>query len=96
MIFEGSRYEHSDVVRVVAADGVARQTVIPTDNISGTSFQFSYYTVQDGDRMDVLAQRFLGDPELWWVIADHNPEKMFYDYLAVGSVLRIPSGLGTG
>lgn len=96
MIFEGSRYEHSDVVRIVGPDGVARQTVLPADNTTGQQFQFAYYTVQDGDRIDMLAERFLGDPELWWVIADHNPEKMFYDYLAVGSLLRIPSGLGTG
>ncbi len=32
------------------------------------------YTVTQGDRIDVLAYRHLGDSRLWWVIADLNPE----------------------
>ena len=27
-----------------------------------------------GDRLDLLAARLLGDAELWWRIADANPE----------------------
>lgn len=31
------------------------------------------YTVTQGDRIDVLAYRHLGDSRLWWAIADLNP-----------------------
>ncbi len=30
------------------------------------------HSVSSGDRLDVLAARYLGDPELWWRIADAN------------------------
>jgi nucleoid-associated protein YgaU len=30
------------------------------------------YVVADGDRLDNLAQRFLGDPSLYWMICDAN------------------------
>jgi nucleoid-associated protein YgaU len=30
------------------------------------------YVVSDGDRLDNLAQKFLGDPTLYWMICDAN------------------------
>ncbi|GAB7045624.1 LysM domain-containing protein [Catenuloplanes indicus] len=30
------------------------------------------HEVVDGDRADLLAHRYLGDPELWWRLADAN------------------------
>lgn len=89
MIFEGSRYEHSDVVTLLAADGQPHQTVL-TEGQQTAPMSFSYYTVKDGDRIDLLADRFLGDAELWWLIADANPQHMFFDYLPNGMTLRIP------
>jgi hypothetical protein len=31
------------------------------------------YPVEEGDRLDLIAARRLGDPELWWRLADANP-----------------------
>ncbi|RSM72385.1 hypothetical protein SAMN05661093_00055 [Kibdelosporangium aridum] len=31
------------------------------------------HEVREGDRADVLANRYIGDPEQWWRIADANP-----------------------
>ncbi|GHJ35077.1 hypothetical protein [Streptomyces sp. TS71-3] len=31
------------------------------------------HTVSDGERPDLLAQRYLGAPDQWWQIADANP-----------------------
>ncbi|MER5556020.1 hypothetical protein ABT001_30850 [Streptomyces sp. NPDC002793] len=31
------------------------------------------HTVSSGDRPDLLAQRYIGDPGQWWQIADANP-----------------------
>ncbi|MEU4428721.1 LysM domain-containing protein [Actinoplanes sp. NPDC024001] len=30
------------------------------------------HEVTEGDRADLLAHRYLGDPELWWRLADAN------------------------
>jgi hypothetical protein len=54
------------------------------------------YTVVQGDRLDNLAAKFVGDPELFWQICDANaamrPEELTE---TVGSTLRItlPEGI---
>ena len=49
-----------------------------------------FHTVVEGDRIELLAQRYLGDVNLWWVIADYNG-LFFCQDLVVGANLRIPS-----
>lgn len=92
-VFEGSRYEYNDIVRIVGPDGRARPTIALAENNSKPLFQFAWYTVKDGDRIDIIAARFLGEADLWWMLADYNPEWLYYDYLPPGTLLRIPNGL---
>ncbi|MEI7833429.1 MAG: hypothetical protein WCJ56_09550 [bacterium] len=49
-----------------------------------------FHMVMDGDRIDLLAYRYLGDPLLWWIICDWN-DVCFPLELPVGATLRIPS-----
>jgi len=49
-----------------------------------------FHLVVDGDRVDLLADQYLGDPTLWWVICDVNDLAFPLD-LPVGATLRIPS-----
>jgi len=49
-----------------------------------------FYTVVEGDRIDLLAYQYLGDPTLWWVICDFN-DIAFPLELTVGATLRMPS-----
>ena len=42
----------------------------------------SYFIATQGDRCDVLANRFYGDSTLWWFIANNIP---------AGTSLRIPA-----
>ena len=48
-----------------------------------------YFISQEGDRCDMLAQRFYGDPELWWFIAKVNQFSTMN--IPKGISLRIPS-----
>tara|TARA_R110002050_G_scaffold82013_4_gene175606 strand:+ start:41 stop:352 length:312 start_codon:yes stop_codon:yes gene_type:complete len=51
-----------------------------------------YVLTGEGDRLDLLAEQFYGDPNLWWVISSSNgdlPQNSLN--LAVGTQLRIPS-----
>ena len=48
-----------------------------------------FHTVVEGDRIDLIAYRYLGRAELWWVICDYN-EIFFPLELPLGQVLRIP------
>jgi nucleoid-associated protein YgaU len=52
---------------------------------------FSYYTVVDGDRFDLISYKVYGLPDYWWRIANANPEIFYPDSLVVGSIIRIPN-----
>jgi hypothetical protein len=54
-------------------------------------FRFSEHRMTSEDRIDKLAATYLGDPTLWWKIADCNPEILYWDCVAAGSIIRIPS-----
>jgi len=48
----------------------------------------SYFIAQQGDRCDNLANRFYGDPTLWWFIARVN--NLTTNNIPAGTSLRIP------
>jgi hypothetical protein len=88
MILTNSRYVNSPILLVEGSDGVSRPTVYR--GAVALPRQFLHYQVVLGDRMDVLAYAFFGDPTLWWLIADSNPEVFYPDNLVPGSIIRIP------
>lgn len=50
----------------------------------------TFHIVVEGDRIDLIAYRYLGSAGLWWIICDYN--NIFFPLeLEPGSVLRIPS-----
>lgn len=49
-----------------------------------------FHTVVEGDRIDLLAFRYLGAADLWWIICDYN-DIFFPLEITPGTVLRIPS-----
>lgn len=49
------------------------------------------YVVRDGDRIDILAQRFYQEPSLWWVIAWANDMEVVPTDLKKGQEILIPS-----
>lgn len=68
-----SRYYGTQVEQFALPDGtavmyLARRIVPPASAYTATQ---SYITA-DGDRLDNLAARFLGDPLLYWMICDAN------------------------
>ncbi|MHB9037088.1 MAG: LysM peptidoglycan-binding domain-containing protein [Armatimonadota bacterium] len=49
-----------------------------------------FHTVVEGDRIDLIAYRYFGRAELWWIICDYN-DIFFPLEIAAGTVLRLPS-----
>jgi hypothetical protein len=49
-----------------------------------------FHTVVEGDRIDLVAYRYLGRADLWWVICDYN-DVFFPLELEPGTVMRVPS-----
>ncbi len=86
MINESSRYANC----VLYVDGTDEFIGVRQRIDTSPELDDIFHTVQEGDRIDLLAYRYLGDPTLWWVICDYN--YIFFPLdLELGSVLRIPS-----
>jgi nucleoid-associated protein YgaU len=90
MIASNSRYAQSNIVVANNLDGADIQAIVP--GIQGSySFTYTFYLVKQFDTMSDLAFNSYGDPTLWWLIADANPEIMLWDVLPVGKFIRIPA-----
>ena len=95
-----SRYYGFAIENFTRADGVQvaylQRRIIPQPDIY-TALQS--YVVVDGDRLDNLAAKFLGDPLLYWMICDANsatdPDELTAQ---VGRTIQIPlaSGIPSG
>tara|TARA_B100001123_G_C15340302_1_gene1034543 strand:+ start:5651 stop:5926 length:276 start_codon:yes stop_codon:yes gene_type:complete len=48
-----------------------------------------YLMSTEGDRFDLLANQYYGDPHLWWYIAKAN--NMKFNNIEVGKVIRVPA-----
>lgn len=51
---------------------------------------YNLYTVREGETLEVIATRVLGNPLRYWEIADLNPQVKFPLDLEVGTLLRLP------
>jgi len=90
MISGKSRYVNNPVVLVSSSRGpvVTIAPAVPQTRV----VDFSYVSLREGDRIDLMALRLYGDERLWWKIADANPEILDWTDVAFGTVLRVPSG----
>lgn len=89
MITQGSRYTDSTVI-TTTVHGQPAQVIVPGAQTPQT-FTFTSYQVTASDTADGLAQRYYGDATLWWVIADANPEQLWWGSMTPGTTIRIPS-----
>ncbi len=86
MIGESSRYANCALYVDEGIEFIGGRTRIDTTPQPDDVF----HVVQAGDRIDLLAYRYLGDPALWWVICDYN-DIFFPLDLRARMVLVIPS-----
>jgi len=92
-----SRYAAVSTATLETRDGSAiaylKRRFVPSSDQFTTLLE---HTVAESDRLDNLASRYLGDPEMFWLICDANgairPEELIE---TVGRRLRItlPQGL---
>ncbi|HEY0230022.1 MAG TPA: LysM domain-containing protein [Dokdonella sp.] len=91
-----SRYVQTAVKTCTLPDGrevnyLARRFLPQPDELA----QFGGYSVAGGDRLDTVAARAFGDPELFWRLVDGNRELLPRRLVeAVGRALRLtlPAG----
>ena len=86
MIGKNSRYAGSILIRDADGNTLGTRQRIDTK----PRYDDRFHTVIDGDRIDLIAHRYLGDARLWWIVADYN-DLFFPLELETGAVLRLPS-----
>lgn len=91
-----SRYSGIDTATITAPGGrpvtYIRRRIIPQPEELA---QVQQHTVAQGERLDVIAAQYLGDPELFWRICDGNGAMRSEELTAeVGRVLRITLAKG--
>ncbi|MCK7511766.1 MAG: hypothetical protein MZV70_52125 [Desulfobacterales bacterium] len=84
----GRRSRYAAAILYASGDGDFLGTRPPSESKPRPDDRF--HTVVEGDRVDLLAQRYLGQADLWWIICDYN-DIFFPLELTPGTILRIPS-----
>lgn len=87
----GSRYETStvDYFRKVEGNQTYPITLYKFDSL--TSVSFYLHTLVEGETLQGLADQYFNRPDLWWAIAEYNPEVTDFVHLQPGTQIRIPS-----
>lgn len=97
-----SRYHGTSTLTFTTASGqsvtyLARR-IVPQPGAPNYA-TIARHTVVQGDRLDLIAAKYLGDPLLFWLLCDANGAMMPEDLLATpGTVLAIttPQGVPGG
>lgn len=92
MFASNSRYYSLPTYTVTLSDGT--QVVAVTSHMPNPLKLAGYHRRVVGDRLDLLAARFLKDPTLFWQICDSNNAPA-PDALAAADLVGIPIGPAT-
>ncbi|MDR3772033.1 MAG: LysM domain-containing protein [Terracidiphilus sp.] len=97
-----SRYYNSSVLQYTAPNGQVipylQRRIVPQPGARNYA-TINTHTVRQGDRLDLIAAKYLGDPLMAWLICDANGAMRPYDLVATpGTVLSIttPQGVPGG
>ena len=54
-----------------------------------------YIITKIGERLDLLANKYYQNPDLWWIITKANPDKLNRDsfFMPIGIQIRIPTDI---
>ena len=90
MIYLDSRYAEGTLAKTWNAQKLKYDLIVFRE--WSEYFQtFFLYNWVENDRLDILANRFLGNPALWWEIMDLNPEILDPLSIPPGTQIRIPN-----
>lgn len=90
MIYNDSRYATGRIFKAYDSRKQVFSTTVFRRFPTSTN-TYSVYTWVERDRMDIVAEEFLGSPDSWWKIMDFNPEIIDPLNIPVGTIIRIPN-----
>jgi hypothetical protein len=88
MFFPGSRYETTDTYSVTLPNGkIVRATKLP---LPRQTRLLGYHRRLEGQRLDLIANRYLKNPTAFWQLCDAN-NALVPDALAARDLVGIPT-----
>lgn len=90
MIDSNSRYSDGFFSQVPSRDGLSYDVYVFRRFYSEGTWKYINYLFAEGDRVDILADVFLGSSNRWHEIMDINPEIPDPFNIAPGTLVRIP------
>jgi nucleoid-associated protein YgaU len=92
MLLKNSRYQGTRRFEPDAAGTVRCKGTRP--RVIGPAVGVLEHVIRAGERLDLLARHYYGDPRLWWRILDANPDLLSGVELSlrerVGETILIP------
>ena len=83
-----NRYQNIRVIKNSQGKSYYRDNKYPEIPLSVNDI---YIVASDGDRFDVIANQYYGDPSLWWIISIANPDIAQNSlYIPLETQIRIP------
>ena len=87
MFFRGSRYQKQPTYTITLADStVASAVKVP---LPSASTLIGFHKRRQGERLDLIANHYLGDTTTFWRLCDAN-NAMVPDALATHAMIGIP------
>ena len=90
MIDNNSRYADGRFGQTYSKDPNAYDLFVLRSFTTEGNWNYVNYLVNEGDRIDILADVFLGSSRLWHQIMDLNPEIPDPFNIPAGTFIRIP------
>lgn len=92
MIYLDSRYADGTLLKAWDSRATKKQFQLTVfRNWPTYTTNFFLYVWTEMDRLDIVANKYLGDSQLWWQIMDINPELIDPFDIAPGTQVRIPN-----
>ena len=92
MIYLDSRYADAQILKTWDSRLAKQQYQLTVYRTWPTyKTDFFIYVWNEMDRLDAVANKFLGDSQMWWQIMDINPEIINPFDIAPGTQLRMPN-----
>lgn len=89
MIVLGSRYQNERLTTITNADGEVQTFVLRSTRPFAKRTQ-RVHLWRDSDRIDRVAEQYLGSASAWWRVLDVNPEILDPNRIPLGTAVRIP------
>ena len=89
MADRSSRFYDQPTYSVPGVD-VTDRVVLYQPRLASTFPSNGTYRVQPGDRLDLIAHSLLGDPFLYWQVADANPDATLDELAEPDRTIAVP------